>query len=461
MDTRINSSIKTTRIAVIVGCVALVIAIGIFALFAFLGGGQTLERDEILENIEAIQNEDPGYDLVASYLSAFGIGNFDRAKFKTVEQYFIYTYYKSLPKALDMSLTVASLFLENFYDTIDLTDKMATTDALLRCYVVATGDKYAFYRTAEEYAEFEDSLSGEGATVGIGVLIEANYQDNSLKIMTVMQGSPAEAVGVKSGDYIIAADDMLIERDGVDATLNAIRGEVGTVVTIKLLRGEEEITIQATRATINDRSVYYSIDENRIATISILEFNAKTYTEFRTAVDSVVSTGALGIIFDLRNNPGGYLDSVIDAIDYLAPDGVEICSYTIGQSDTTIYKSNDGHYVNLPMVVLCNGGTASAAELFTAALSEYAKSRTMNVKVVGETTYGKGIMQGSVPLYDGSVITFTMAYYNPPSGINYDGVGVVPDVFVDSTDREAQDEAARAELNKLIFGTSSGGSADL
>lgn len=461
MDTRINSSIKTTRIAVIVGCVALVIAIGIFALFAFCGGGQTLERDEILDNIEAIKNEDPGYGLVASYLSAFGIGNFDRAKFKTVEQYFIYTYYKPLPAALDMSLTVVDLFLEHFYDTLDLSDKEATTDALLRCYVVATGDKYAFYRTEEEYAQFEDSLSGEGETVGIGVLIEANYMDQSLKVMTVMQDSPAEAVGVKSGDYIIAVGDMLIERDGVDATLNAMRGEVGSTVTIKLLRDDEQITVQATRVTINARSVYYSIDENKIATINILEFNAKTFDEFKAAVDSAVSAGALGIIFDLRNNPGGYLDSVIETIDYLAPDGVEICSYTIGQSDTTIYKSDDGHYVNLPMVVLCNGGTASAAELFTAALSEYAKSRVIEASIVGETTYGKGIMQGSLPLFDGSYVTFTMAYYNPPSGINYDGVGITPDVIVDSSDRDEQNEAARAELNRLIFGSNSGGSADL
>lgn len=461
MDTRINSSIKTTRIAVIVGCVALVIAIGIFALFAFTGGGETLTRDEILANIEEIKNEDPGFDLVASYLAAYGIGNFDRTKFKTVEQYFIYTYYKPLPEALEMSETVATLFLEHYYDSIDLGDRSATTDALLRCYVYATGDKYAFYRTKEEYLKFEESLSGENETVGIGVLIEANYLDKTLKVMTVLQDSPAEALGVKSGDYIIAVDEVYIERDGVDATLNAMRGEVGTSVTVKLLRDEEEITIQATRARISEKSVYYSIDENRIATISILEFNAKTYGEFKDAVDTAVSSGALGIIFDLRNNPGGYLEAVIDAVDYLAPDGVEICSYTIGQSDTTIYKSDDGHYVNLPMVVLCNSGTASAGELFAAALSDYAKSRIMNVTLVGGTTYGKGIMQGSVPLFDGSYITYTMAYYNPPSGINYDGVGVVPDIFVDNSDPAAQKDAAKTELNRLIFGSNSGGSADL
>ena len=461
MDTRINSSIKTTRIAVIVGCVALVIAIAIFALFAFSGGGETLTKDEILANIEMLQNEDPGFDLVASYLSAYGIGNFDRAKFKTVEQYFIYTYYKPLPKTADMALEVANRFLDEYYGNIDLGDKVMTTDALLKCYVAATGDKYAFYRTEEEYAEFEEDLSGDGQTVGIGVLVEANYQEGSLKVMTVMQGSPAETAGVKSGDFIIAVDGVLIERDGVDATLAAMRGEVGTSVTVKLLRGDEEITVSATRATINERSVYYSIDSNRIATISILEFNAKTFGEFKAAVDETVLAGALGIIFDLRNNPGGYLESVIDAIDYLAPDGVEICSYTVGQSDITIYKSDDGHYVNLPMVVLCNGGTASAGELFTAALGDYAKNRIMNVKIVGQTTYGKGIMQGSVPLYDGSVITFTMAYYNPPSGKNYDGVGVVPDVVIVSPDSEVQLETAKSELYKLIFGTGSGGSADL
>ena len=461
MDTRINTSIKTTRIAVIVGCVALVIAIGIFALFAF-SGGETLPKEQILENIKALEREDPGYDLVSSYLSAYGIGNFDRTKFKTVEQYFNYTYYKPLPKTSEMAPTVARSFLDEYYDKIDLSDRVATTDALLNCYVAATGDRYAFYRTEEEYAEFEAELSGEGETVGIGVMVEANYQDISLKVMTVLPDSPAEAAGVKSGDYIIAVGDKVAARDGIDEMLNAMRGEVGTSVAITLLRGDEEIVIQATRAKINERSVYYSIDENKIATIGIVEFGAKTSQQFKEAVDKAVSAGAMGIIFDLRNNPGGYLESVIDAIDYLAPDGLEICSYTVGQSDTTIYKSDDGHYVNLPMVVLCNEGTASAGELFTAALRDYAKaSPPMRVKVVGRTTYGKGIMQGSVPLYDGSVITFTMAYYNPPSGVNYNGVGVVPDVLLENMSSEEQMARAKSEINKLIFGNTTGGSADL
>ena len=461
METRINTSIKTTRIAVIVGCVVLVIAIGIFALIAFTGGGETLSREEILLNMKELEREDPGYELVASYLSAYGIGNFDRAKFKTVEQYFILTFYKPLPKASEMARDTANAFLEQYYDSLDLADTKATTDALLRCYVEATGDIYSFYRTKEEYAEFEEDLSGESTSVGIGVMIQANYQDVTLEIMSVLPHTPAEEAGLKSGDFIVAVDDIKLSEVGIDAIMEAMRGEVGSTVRVTVKRGGEEITVSATRQTLNEHSVFLNIDSNKIATVQITEFNAKTFEEFKEAVDSAVAQNAKGIIFDMRNNPGGYLDAVIKAIDYVAPDGQIICTYTVGQSETTTYKSEDGHYVDLPMVVLCNYGTASAGELFTAALRDYAKAKTMSVRIVGENTYGKGIMQGSVPLYDGSVITYTMAYYNPPSGVNYDGVGIKPDVELPYGEDDAQMKEAINQLSKLIYGPSGVPTPDL
>ncbi len=457
MDTRI----KTTRIAVIVGCIALVIAIGIFALIAFSGGGETLPKNEILESIKELERNDPGYELVASYLSAYGIGNFDRAKFKTVEQYFQLTFYKPLPRASEMARATADAFLNEYYDSLDLKDTKATTDALLRCYVEATGDVYSFYRTKEEYAEFEDDLSGESTSVGIGVMIQANYKDVTLEIMSVLPHTPAEEAGLRSGDFIVGVDQLRLSEVGIDAIMDAMRGEVGSSVKVTVVRKGEEITVTATRKTLNERSVFLSMDADKIARIQITEFNAKTFEEFKEAVDSAVAQSAKGIIFDMRNNPGGYLDAVIKSIDYLAPDGQVICTYTVGQNETTVYKSEDGHYVDLPMVVLCNYGTASAGELFTAALRDYARDRVMRAKIVGENTYGKGIMQGSVPLYDGSVITYTMAYYNPPSGVNYDGVGIEPDSIVPYGEDDGQMKEAKNQMNMLIYGPTGTPTPDL
>ena len=230
-----------------------------------------------------------------------------------------------------------------------------------------------------------------------------------------------------------------------------IAGEVGTEVSLTVKRGDDVLTIVATRRELSDVTVLYELDENKIGYILVSQFKENTPEQFYEAIDYMTENGAVGIVFDMRNNPGGLLDAVVAMIDYIAPDGNRIASYQIGTDSKTVFTAEDGHSVNLPIAVLCNGNTASAGELFTAAMRDYGKSGVLNTVIVGETTYKKGIMQSSFSLFDGSAIKLTIAFYNPPSDVNYDGFGVEPDVRI-TNDGETDDQlnAAKEAIINMI-----------
>jgi carboxyl-terminal processing protease len=179
--------------------------------------------------------------------------------------------------------------------------------------------------------------------------------------------------------------------------------------------------------------------------------------EFKSAVNELLSNGADGLIFDLRNNLGGILSVVVDMIAYLAEDGLPVVSYTYKNAQKTLLDTGrDGHSVDVPMVVVVNEYTASAAEIFAAALRDYElMGEQINVTTVGKTTFGKGVMQRVYTFADGSAITFTVAYYDPPLGENYHGVGVVPDISVNDsvslTGGDAQMGAAIDAMRRMLF----------
>lgn len=410
----------------------------------------TLSKEEISDRLTDMADVDKGYAYVGSYLKEYGIGNFNIFKFQQVENNVNTYFYRELPAPHIMATDVVELFLDKCYDYIDIEDETVTTDALLDCYMYCTGDRYAFYRDAEEYADYIDSLSGKDDNmVGIGVNIYQNLETNEILISSVIRRSGAEEAGLLAGDYIIGAGSKTVAADGAEAVLGAISGEAGTRVDITVRRGEEELTLSVERRLINTaETVYYELDEQtKIAYIEILSFKENTAEHFISAIDSVTSGGAVGIIFDLRSNPGGLLTSVVDVIDYIAPEGARIASY-VQSGNERIYYSDDGHSIELPMVVLCNGETASAGELFCAAIRDYASEEMglINATLVGETTFGKGIAQADIRLNDGSALTFTIAYYNPPCDINYHDEGIVPDI----TETDDPLGTAEEELLSLI-----------
>ena len=402
------------------------------------------------------EGNDKGYAYAASYIDEYGISAFDKAKMRRAELYINAYMLYELPPAYEIATSCARLFLDYFYDSINLTDTDEVTNALLKCYMSSLGDKYAVYRNPVEKEGYHTDMSG--SFVGIGVTVE-HPEEFIIRVVDVIEGSPAEAAGIKVGDLITAVDGVSVNEAGYDNTVNAIRGVEGTTVDITVEREGASLTLTATRATIVEELVKYSIDENGRGYIKISRFDGLSTDENGTAkqlsraLDFMKSKGAVGIVFDLRGNPGGYLSAVVEALDNFAPAGTPIVSYNYKGESPTVLKATDDNVYNIPLVLICNGKTASAGELFCSALRDWGLEGRLDVRIVGEATYGKGVMQSEFSLPDGSILTFTTAYYNPPSGNNYDGIGVIPNVTVTNDgEDDAQLQAAYAELDLLIDG---------
>ena len=324
-------------------------------------------------------------------------------------------------------------------------DEEALMDSLADGYVDGLEDKYSVYMNQEEYKQYQQQNAGE--LIGIGVT--ATLDDSGyLEVVSVSSESPAEAGGLMAGDMIIRIDDADVLAMGYENAINAIRGEDGTVVNITYRRDSEEYTVSITRKRVKDSGISYRLIDT-LGYVQIQDFNATTPADFEYAVNDLMSQGATGLIFDLRGNGGGLVSSVAEMLDFLLPEG-DLVSQTNSKKETTVLYTSDSDCIDLPMVCLMNGDTASAAELFVCDLRDFQVA-----ELVGETTYGKGVMQTAFPLEDGSAISLTTAYYNPASGVNYHGVGVKPDYEVVLTAEQKQnlanlDENTDPQLMKAI-----------
>ena len=306
-------------------------------------------------------------------------------------------------------------------------DEDELINAIADGYMKGLEDDYAYYMDQEEYNEYKMDNAGE--LIGIGVTVTLD-ESGYIRILEVNEGSPAEQAGLQVGDLITKVGDADVLTVGYQEATGLIRGEEGTKVSLTIHRDQEELTVEVTRKLMDTVTVTYRmIGENGY--IKISKFDSNTPRDFKAAVEDLQAQGATGLIFDVRNNPGGLLDSVAEVLDYLLPEG-DIVSSTDSKGDTEVLYTSDADFVDMPMVVICNGETASAAELFSAGLRDYQKA-----ELVGVNTFGKGIMQTSYSLADGSAINFTTHYYNPPSGVNFHGVGLKPDYEVQLTDEQA------------------------
>ena len=300
-------------------------------------------------------------------------------------------------------------------------------DSIAKGYVQGIQDKYALYLTAEQYQlQLEET---EGKTVGIG--IDTVCDTSGYMLVTQVYGeSSAEMAGIQMNDLILQVDDVEVTAQTYEEAVAALEGEVGTKVTLVFRRdNEDQEPLELTRRKVEIPTVYYNVVDN-IAYIQITEFADATPSQFNRAIDDVIQQGALGIVFDVRSNPGGTIDSVSQVLDRLLPEG-DIVSATYRDGTTEVLAVSDAQQLEMPMAVVVNEETASAAELFAQALWDYEKAKT-----VGVTTYGKGLMQTIYRLDDGSALDITVAKYNPPKSPNFDGVGVIPDYEVELTQEQ-------------------------
>ncbi len=414
-----------TRVIAIVGLVILIICLSACT------PKQMPDKTTLESNVSSVS--EGRYLYACSYLVDMGFSNFNNNDFRMVEYHFSqYTIYE-LDSPYILARETAEFFLDNYYDYIDLTDKKAVTESLIYSYIIATGDRYAEYMTPSRYNDYTSDLSGN--FVGIGVEVVLDYEQGTILVQGVIEESPAEENGLLPGDYIVAVDGNAVTKDNVATVIDLIKGQSGTNVLVAVKRGEENIDFNITRRAIVEKTVKYTIDDDKIAYIKITSFKDNTAALFKAAVDSAEREGAVAVIFDLRSNSGGYLHAVTEMLSYLVPKGTRIVSYydTYSKKEVINYATDD-HVLNIPCVALCNGYTASAAELFTSALRDYNDMSVLDATVVGTNTYGKGVMQDVFSLGDGYKLKLTMAYYNPPCNINYDGEGVIPDIIVENAD---------------------------
>lgn len=298
---------------------------------------------------------------------------------------------------------------------------------IYRGMVDSLGDKYGEYYTVEEIKKAREK--SEGVFGGIGAYISYDEDLGCCIIAGTMEDGPADRAGLREGDIIYKVDD--IDAQGMDSNevVKYVRGEVDTVVHLTLLRETadktETIEVDITREFIESNTVIYEMKEDNIGYIGITEFDSVTSDQFTEALAVLKGQGARGIIIDLRSNLGGNLDTACDIARNILPKGVIV--YTIDKYDNRKEYTCDGeHELDLPLVMLVNKYSASASEVLTGAVKDYGKGR-----VVGTTTYGKGIVQTVIPLSDGSAVKLTTSSYYTPNGVCIHGTGIDPDVEVE------------------------------
>lgn len=294
-------------------------------------------------------------------------------------------------------------------------------------YIEGAGDKYGAYYTADDYqAIIKDS---QGKLFGIGVTVTYSKEHDAIEILSVNQGAPADKAGILVGDIITHVEGERVSLTNYNASIDKVRGEKGTSVNLTILRGSTEIAVTATRDEIEIVSISYhkyALDD-KIGVIKISEFNDSTPAQFKSAIEALTNDGVTSLVFDVRNNPGGTVVSVIEMLDYLLPKG-DLCYVLDADGNKVQTYTSDESFLSkdIKISVLINGSSASAAELFTAALRDYERAT-----IVGVNSYGKGSMQTLYPLPDGGGIKLSTNIYNPPCDVNYNGVGIAPDIEVE------------------------------
>lgn len=327
--------------------------------------------------------------------------------------------------------------LESFYFG-DVDDETAK-DNIYKAYLSSYGDKYTMYYTADEYKALKESTNGK--FYGIGAVCQLSGEGGVLLVDVYDNGAGYQA-GLRSGDRVVNVDGRDITDMELSSAVALIKGDKGTSVTLEVIRGTERLTFSVVRDAVEAKTVSYTLLDNNIGYLSISQFEEVTTKQFKAAVEDLQSQGMKGLVIDIRNNPGGLLDTVVGMLKYMLPDGLIV--YTEDkQGNRKEYKGQDNDEFNLPLAVLVNGNSASASEIFAGAIQDYGKGT-----IIGTQTYGKGIVQTVKPLTDGSAIKFTIAKYFTPKGQDIHGKGVTPDMVVEyDTDADVDTQLDAAIKN--------------
>ena len=318
---------------------------------------------------------------------------------------------------------------------IEEADMEKAEDAAAAAMIDSLGDRWSYYLSAADYATHKEQV--ENAYVGIGITISPEESGQGFLILAVQKDSGAEAAGLLAGDIITGAEGQDVRGMTTAQLRDIIRGKEGTSVSLEITRDSEVLRVQVTRMQILTEVVRYEMLENNIGLIAISNFDARCADETIAAIEALREQGAQALIFDVRNNPGGYATELVKVLDYLLPEGDLFRTLDYAGRETV--DKSDASFLDMPIAVVCNEDSYSAAEFFPAAIQEYGAGT-----IVGMPTCGKGYFQYTYELSDGSAVGLSAGKYFTPSGKSLIGTGIQPDVVVEV------DDETRA---KIAYGT--------
>lgn len=339
-------------------------------------------------------------------------------------------------------------YIDNYF--IGDVDETKMGDAVAEGMISGTGDRWSYYISAADYQSYLEGVNN--SYVGVGIVIQlVNKDDPGFTVTQVMKGGPAEEAGIRVGDILTKVEGKSVTELGMTETKNRVRGEEGTEVKVTFSRDGAEQEYTLTRKSITVENVKYELLDNEIGYISIGNFDTNCASDTIAAVKALQAQGAKALIFDVRYNPGGMKNELVKLLDYLLPEGKLFISEDYNGKESIDYS--DASCVDLPMVVLVNGDSYSAAEFFAAALKEYGVAT-----VVGTQTCGKGYFQNTFRLSDGSAIALSVGKYRTPKGVSLvEAGGITPDEVVEVDDDTYQkiyygqiDKADDPQLQKAI-----------
>ena len=323
-------------------------------------------------------------------------------------------------KAAEVQKIIGTYFIDD-YDEDTLADGAASG------MVDATGDEWSYYLSADEVAAYEESMAN--AYVGVGITITEDAEAGGMRVEEVVSGGPAEEAGIRVGDLLLAVEGEDVLPLGSDGTRNLVRGEEGTRVNMHFSRNGTEYDVSVERRSIETPVVTGELLDGSIGYVKIDNFDERSAAETIAFVKDLIGQGAEALLFDVRFNPGGYADELVKVLDYLLPEGDLFRSVDYAGREEV--DTSDASCVELPMAVLVNEDSYSAAEFFAAALQEYEWAT-----IVGSQTYGKGNFQTAFYLSDGSMVNLSIGKYYTPGGKSLSETGVTPDVVVDLDDEQ-------------------------
>ena len=303
-------------------------------------------------------------------------------------------------------------------------DEEKLKEGAIAGYIKGLDDEYTEYISKEDMADYMADATGN--FVGVGVYMVQDTEANKIMVLSPIKGSPAEKAGLQPGDYIIAVDGVTYTGEQMTEASNKIKGETGTTVKLQIQRKDETLDIELTRENIKVNPVEGEFLENNIGYIEFSSFDDGTAEEFKTKFEELQGKGIKSLIIDLRNNGGGIVDEALEIANYIL-DKDSVILYEVDKNNNeTVEKTTDDPIINMPIVILTNENTASSSEILAGALKDHKKST-----IVGEKTYGKGVIQRLLTLPDGSGLKITSEKYLTPNRTEINKVGIEPDEKVE------------------------------